>query len=134
MNMHPIDTVAISKAVADKAYRTASKNLPEGEYDIDVLVQVTGHITKGADYLQNIVGKADPWALLAVALSKLNDVTVEALTREALGLSGDTVTEIKAKAKEAIQVVKDPTETKCNGKITGSVVAEIVKLSKSQAA
>lgn len=133
--MEILEKIALSKVgLSDTAYKKVSAELKAGEYSVDMLIRIKGDITKGDDYKQDIVLKADPWGLLAVALSKLNDITVEALTREALKLTKDKMTKIKEQAKEAIIKVKGPTETKCNGKVTAKVVAEIVENNAEAAA
>ena len=98
-----------------------------GQYkDVTLVAEVTiPRLNVGEDYDQRIVAKADPWGLLAAALSKLNGTTVEALTREALNIPPHKVTEIKAQAKNAIEAAKEPTWTLCKGKVTlpdGAVV------------
>ena len=117
--------IAIAKAVNAKELKAASKDLAPGEYDVAACIWVQGKLRKGEDYEQNIVAKADPWGLLAIALSKLNGVTVGSLTREALEASADKIKEIKEQAKAAIGEVKAPTLTACNGKIhTDGLFAE----------
>jgi len=128
-----LDAVALAKVVSEEAYKAASAGLTVGKHEVDVTVRIVGTIGKGADYEQKVVAKADPWGLLAVALSKLNGVTVDSLTREALGLSEDALTAIKEQAKESIAAVKGPTLTKCNGKVTANLTAT-VKSSATNAA
>ena len=133
--MNTLDKIALRKAaLTDSALKKISAELKAGNYPVDILIRIKGELTKGEDYKQDLVAKADPWGLLAVALSKLNDVTVEALTREAVKLSDKKMTEVKAQAKEAIAKVKAPTKSTCNGKITANVVAEVVENSESAAA
>ena len=64
------------------------------------------------------MAKADPWTLLAAALSHLNGVTVASLTREALTADPKLIASIKKEAKTAIASVKGPTMTDCKGKVT----------------
>ncbi len=94
--------------------------LPQGEYDVDALVHVTGHLRVGADYEQNIVAKANPWSLLAAALSKLNGVTVESLVLDSLN-DDINLDEIKKRADVAIGAIKGATLTHCSGKVTGDI-------------
>jgi len=132
--MTPIQTVALSKTVSAAAKRAASAGIEPGRHEGTVTVRVDYCLKVGEDYEQQIVAKADPWALLAVALSKLNGVTVDSLTREALEAGAD-VADVKARAKAAIGALKSPTTTRCNGKTTGTVSAVIVSgVSNNEAA
>jgi hypothetical protein len=124
--MSGVQTVALAKLVKETAAREASKLVPAGEHAVDFTVRVTGKITKGEDYEQPIVEKADPWTLLAAALSHLNGVTVDSIVREALTAPADLVDSLKKQAADAVAAVKGPTMTKCNGKVTTKLAAELV--------
>lgn len=116
--LNKVQVVALGKAVKDAVLKEAGAGVAVGEYPVDFVVRVTGSIKKGEDYDSQIVAKADPWLLLAAALSKLNGVTVDALVREALTADEALIEGLKAKAADAIQAVKGPTNTRCAGKIT----------------
>ena len=118
-----IEKIAIAKAI--KGVTAESKNLEVGEYAVNMDVHIEGVIKRGADYEQEIVEKAEPWSLLAIALSKLNNVTIESLVREAQS-DNPEVAEIKEKANAAIAEIKGKTKTACNGKITVKLTAEKV--------
>ena len=122
MNLAPAEIIALSKAVTAKETKEAVTELPAGEYDVDFIVQVQGSIKRGEDYEQRIVAKAEPWMLLAAALSHLNGVTVASLVKEALTADPALAKSLKKEAAEAVQEVKDPTTTQCNGKITTNVI------------
>lgn len=117
-----VETVALAKAVKDAVAKEAGSGVTAGEYPVDFVVRVSGSIKKGDDYEQEIVAKADPWLLLAAALSKLNGVTVDCLVREAVTADEALIEGLKAKAAAAIQVVKGTTKTTCAGKITTKLV------------
>ena len=120
--------VAIAKLVDDKSFKAASGQLPVGPYEVDFVLRVHGTFNKGKDYEQKYVAKADPWGLLALALSKLNGVTVESLVAEHLRLKEaktDGDQRLKERADEAIQKVKAPTYQVANGKVS-SVQIEAV--------
>ena len=121
-------TLAASKAVDAASVKAARADISVGEHFVDFLVRVTGSFTVGEDYEQRLVAKADPFALLAVALSKLNGVTVDALVREALEADPEEIREIKAQASEAIQAIKAPTMSVCNGKVTTKLDFEIMEV------
>ena len=113
-----VEMVALGKAVKDAVVKEASGAVTVGEHAVNFTVQVSGTVKKGEDYEQEAVAKADPWLLLAAALSKLNGVTVDALVREALTADEALVEGLKAKAADAIQAIKAPTKMRFNGKIT----------------
>jgi hypothetical protein len=125
-NLNPAEVKALAALVTDAAAQKASEALVVGKTPVDFTVRVHGVLNRGADYEQEIVEKANPWLLLVVALSHLNGVTVESITREALTADPALVEALKADAKAAVEAVKGPTNTKCNGKVTVSLVAEKV--------
>ncbi len=112
------EVVSIAKGLKKKKIDDSSFALSPGEYEIDFLVHVKGTITKGEDYKERIVAKANPWALLAVAFSKLNSVTVDSLVKEADVIAQGDVEEIKARANKAVENIKDSTLSDCLGKVT----------------
>lgn len=112
-----IETLAIAKAIKETAEKAARNQIEAGEYMVDVLCRISGLIKVGQDYEQRIVAKADPWLLLGVALSHLNQVTVESIVAEAVGKQLDTE-EIKTSASRAMAKIKGETVTNCKGKVT----------------
>lgn len=126
MNDENIVTVAVAKVVKEAAEKAAASKIAAGEYAVDFTVRVKGTLKKGEEYDQEIVAKANPWLLLAAALSKLNGVTVDSLVREALTADEALVDGLKVKAAEAIEAVKGKTLTKCAGKITTKLVVTTV--------
>jgi hypothetical protein len=109
--------LAVNKVIKKAAIDNAREGLTAGQYTVDFLVRIQGLLTIGEDYEQHIVAKAEPWLILAVALSKLNNVTLENLVEEAYSGEID-VEEIKQRAQEALEVIKAPTLTICKGKVT----------------
>jgi len=109
--------LAVNKVIKKAAIDNAREGLTAGQYAVDFLVHIQGLLTIGEDYEQHIVAKAEPWLILAVALSKLNNVTLENLVEEAYSGEID-VEEIKQRAQEALEVIKAPTLTICKGKVT----------------
>ena len=126
-NLTQTFTLAASKAIGAAAAKAARTEVAVGEYFVDFLVRVTGSFKVGDDYEQRLVAKADPFALLAVALSKLNGVTVDALVREALEADPEEIKAVKASASEAIQALKAPTMSVCLGKVTTKLDFEFVE-------
>jgi len=126
LNLEAAEIKALAALVTDTAAKKASEALTVGETPVDFTVRVHGVLNRGKDYEQEIVAKADPWLLLVVALSHLNGVTVESITKEALTSDPALVENLKAQAKKAIETVKGPTLTPCNGKVTVDLVCERV--------
>lgn len=126
--LSPATLTLLAKAVADAA-KDAREALPVGANPVSetVTLTVNGKVTVGEDYEQRIVAKADPWLLLAAAMSHLNGVTMESITREALTCDPALVLSLKAQAATCIEAVKAPTMTACNGKVTtkGTVTVEV---------
>jgi hypothetical protein len=111
--------VRAANGLADDA-----KDLPPGEYDIACTVALLGRVRKGTPYVQAVAQSARPWDLLALALSKLNGVTVASLVREVLtngiGSLGESV---KEQADEAMATLVAATRREVSGKLTGDVTA-----------
>lgn len=122
LNTLPPAALQLLSKQAAAAAKATRKALPVGEHalDCEVTLRLDGTVKVGEVYTQRIVAKADPWLLVAVALSKLNGVTVDAIVRESLDLSEDDATAIKDKAQEAIVDIKAATVKSCNGKVTTS--------------
>jgi hypothetical protein len=117
-----LELIALAKIVSDDDVREASRVLTSGEYGVDFMVRVSGNIKRGENYTAKIVAKADPWLLLAAALSHLNGITVESIVREALAADPALVESLKVKAADAISTLKGTTETPCNGRVTTKLV------------
>jgi hypothetical protein len=143
-------------SVADITKLLNVERLKPGTYQVEetVTLTITGQVKVGENYEQRVVAKADPWKLLLVAMSKLNDVTMESLVRESLNgtLETDAV-ELEAKqavgkvmsanekaeyerkvkqaelAGEAIKDIKEGTWTECKGKVTQKLNLQVVTAS-----
>ena len=109
--------LALSKAIPSKDVGAARDELVPGIYTVDALVALRGTFRIGHDYEQRIAPAADVWGLLAVALSKLNGVTVDALLEAYESGEFDTAA-VKAQAAEAVAKIKDSTLRVCKGKVT----------------
>ncbi len=115
--MNPIEAVALSKFKLNGE----RAEVKPGSYNVNTTVSVKGTIKVGEDYEQQLVASADPWGLLAAALSKLNGVTVAALVREAENGGVDSAA-VKTAAAAAIQAVKGPTLRTMSGKVTAKLI------------
>lgn len=128
--MNNATQVALAKIVAEKAYKEAREKLEPGQYAIDTTVRVTGLIKVGEDYTQRLVAKADPWALLAVALSRLKDTSIAQLVELAEAEIVDYAP-VKLAADAAILSIKESTTQTCKGKVTTVLDVVEVKAAKS---
>lgn len=100
-----------------KAELEAAADPKPGKHNVDFLVHVKGEFTKGEDVEKVVAQAAKPWLLLAVALSKLNGVTVESIVKEAVALPDELEKEIKAKAETAMATIKAPTRKVTKGAV-----------------
>ena len=120
----PILALALSKVdVLDKEMRAG---ILAGRYRGTASVSLEWDLKVGESYEATIVAKADPWSLLALALSKLNAVTVDALVRECLAGPIDAKA-TKEAADAAIAAIKAPTKTLCSGKTSGAVTVNLIE-------
>lgn len=125
--MNDILTVGIAKGIKGAIVKEASEKIGAGTYIVDELIRVQGTVRKGEEAEQVIHMSCDTWNILAVALSKLNGITVEAIIREALNIEEDKVTAIKEQAKIALDAIKAPAKQKVAGKITTKLSFSVVK-------
>lgn len=108
--------LALAKAFDEPANRPAP-----GEYHVDTLVRIIGSVRIGEDYQQAVTASI-PWQrLFEVALSKLNNATLESIVREAV--DGSESPEIKKTVQNAVSKLKAGTIRECKGKVTTNVVA-----------
>jgi hypothetical protein len=120
------ETLALAKLVAEKAEKEARAAVKPGVHLIDMTVRVRGTIKVGADF-QGKVATRIPWQRLAAVLfSKLNDVTMESVVAEALAMTDEQETAVKASAEHAIEKLVASTESTQKGRVTASLVSEIV--------
>ena len=124
--MTAVQTIAIAKLIGEQAEKDARKHVSPGNYSADFWLHVSGDIDVGEDYLRKVPQKAKPWDLLAAALSHLNGVTIESITREALNAAPELVETVKQQAETAIQAIKGMTETVCAGRVKADLNVEVV--------
>ena len=125
--MNALNIIALSKAVTTKAKSAARDEIVPGKVNVDFIAHIRGLLTVGEDFEQVLAMKADPWTLLALALSHLNGVTIDHLVRESV--SGEiNVDDIKRQADMALALIKAPTRSVCKGKVTAKLEVEIEEL------
>lgn len=131
--LSPAECLALAKCV-DKHMSDAARDLvTPGVYEVDFTARVSGSIRVAPDQTAKVPMAADPWGLLALALSKLNETTLDALVTEHLerldnaqALDGESV---KTRALAAIERVKTATTTTRRGPVTTALT---VRLERSE--
>ena len=88
-----------------------------GDHFVDFLVHVKGTLKKGEDFEKQVPQTAKPWLLLAVALSKLNGVTLESIVKEALSFDAKQEKVVKAEATAALTKIKGKTVKTMSGQV-----------------
>lgn len=119
--MTTIEKIATAKAIADKDYKTLAESLAPGIHVVDTTVRLVGTLKKGEPFETAVAAAANPWRLLAKALSKLNSATIESLVRESLEVSDEEESAVKDEAKKAIESIVASTTRKQTGRITGQL-------------
>ena len=118
-NLNHAELSILAKKVAE-AQKICRAETSAGRKNVDtrVTLDVVGEVRIGTDYTSEIVLKADPFLLLAVALSHTNGITMESIVKEALTDDPELAKSIKDKAAAAWAKIKAPTKTRCKGKVT----------------
>ena len=125
-NLNTLELLALSKLVSTAQASKASSELTPGEHTIDTVLHLTGTITKGEDYSQQIANKID-WTLLTACLfGKVNEATAAAALADYEAATGKIEKELKASANAKVAYLKTKTDTPCNGKVTSKLSAEPV--------
>ena len=107
--MTPLDTLCLSKIVADKAAKVARDAIGPGAYPVDLTIRIAGTVQVGEDTTYTPTAELSPLLLLAVIARKAGCVGPHAtayameIAREAiaLGVSGAEVEPELAAAVEA---------------------------------
>jgi hypothetical protein len=113
----PAEVKALASLVSSDSASEASAALAVGSHPVDFTVRIAGSLDRRGDCNQRYVARAEPWLLLAVALSKLNGVTVESIVREALTADPKLVASLQKKADDAIGELKEATWKTRNGSV-----------------
>lgn len=113
--------VALHKVVKGDTYKALAPQLDPGEYPIRFQVEILGTLKKGKPFTQRIAARANPWAIAAYALSRLNGASIEAVVRDSLSMTKEEQDAVKAKADQALQRIIDATEATMDGRVTGNL-------------
>jgi uncharacterized protein YbaP (TraB family) len=127
-----IETLAASKAVADKLSKLAREGLEPGTYDVNFDVHIEGSITVGEDYEQRMVNKAQPWNIIAALLEENarvaeaageTGVDIAKLIKAAEAMDPGLVKRAKEQAENAAASIKAATLSPAKGKVTTKLTA-----------
>jgi hypothetical protein len=124
--MDAIQKAVVARLVKAEESKEVVEGMKPGEYKGEFMARIAYAFKRGEDFDKAIPAKAKPWKLLALALSKLNGVTVASLVREAEGGVVVEEADIEARANEAIATVVAATKTRCNGQVRGTFSLDIV--------
>ena len=117
--LNALEILAVSKMVKKDVVAEARKNVAVGEnQEVNFLMRVSGSLNVGEDFEKKQVNKVDWIGLTALALSKLNGVTVDSLVKEYLEMDKVDVKEVKASAQAKIDEIKGKTLQPTNGVVT----------------
>lgn len=125
-NKEALVPVALHKLIAPPKYKKLVPDIAPGEYPIELQIRILGSLKKGEPFTQRIAAKANPWAIAALALSKLNGVSMDALVRESIAVPRETQDAIKEQATQALQKIVDSTRTEMEGRVTANLVHEVL--------
>jgi hypothetical protein len=127
--MNSIEQLALSKALSSAAVKEAREQVAPGRFSVDFLVRILGELTVGEDHEAIRTGSL-PWlALATVALSKLNDATVDKLIAAFEdGTIGDlSEAEGKPMVRDRLDAVKLTTKAVVKGRVSAKLVALTVE-------
>ena len=126
-----IDELSFAKIVAHKVinpktFSQLTVGLERGVTPVDMRLHVAGAVKRGNPYSKRVASKINPWKLLAKALSKLNQTTVDALVVESLNVSDVEHKAVAEKAQQAIDRLVAATETEMPGNVTATLNLEVL--------
>lgn len=121
--MNTIETAIQLLALSKIADKDARKLVAPGKHAGTFTATIDFDLRVGEDFEQ-VVAQSVPWQrIAAIALAKLNNVTVEAIVREAVGKDAEELNtdDIEARAKKAVAELLGSKARKVAGKVTGTV-------------
>lgn len=126
LSTEQIVTIALSKAVKEADYEAAGKTMLPGTREaVDSVIHLRGAISKSKPYEQKVAADANPWKLLAVALSRLNQATVDSIVAGSFQVADEEANAVKASAVQAVEKIVAGTKRVINGRITGTILWEM---------
>ena len=122
---------------AKKLGESSRPDAPVGKFELntEVTVRLRGTVNVGEDYVQQIVGKARPYAMLAACLEENRRLALAAgeagidmarIVELAEAVDEALEERVEADAKEIVRLLKSGTETRCKGKVNVKGSLEVV--------
>jgi len=112
-----IEITAISKMIKKAVLDSSRDLLSVGIHPVNCLVRIDGTIKVGEDFEKRQTNKIDWIGLTALALSKLNGVTVESLIAE-FEKNGIDSKDVKKQAQAKVDALRDSTMQTSKGAVT----------------
>lgn len=127
--LNDMETYVIGKAVS-KMGEEVKDNIPSGKLEgiVDKTIRIQFGWTKFEDVEKMVVQTAKPWTLLAAALNRLNNVSIEAIVEDAERLAENDELKAKKGVELALEKIKGKTlkMTKGQVRVAGLVMEEVV--------
>ena len=127
----PAEVLALAKLINADVIGLAREAVVPGVHRVNLTVRIEGTVKVNKPVTTTVPMAADPWGLLALALSKLNSATVDSLVleHEARLAAGEKVDAeaVKATATEALHRLKATTTTMRNGAVTAALEVTVLK-------
>ena len=129
--LNPIESYLVWKAFTKLNDNDETKSMipaQKMEGIIEKTLRVRFGFTKGEDHETLAVQQAKPWRLLAVALNKLNGVSIDSIVAESENLDDDAEKLAKKQAEIALAKIKSKTAKLIKGSVSvaGLSIEEVV--------
>ena len=129
--LNPVESYLIWKAFSKENDNESVKSMiPSHKMDgiIEKTIRIRFGFTKGEDHETLSVQQAKPWRLLAVALNKLNGVSIDSIVAESENLDDNAEKLAKKDAENALAKIKAKTNKTIKGSVSvaGVSIEEVI--------
>jgi len=128
LELTDLQKIALSRLFdpRQKGSKKLSRELPDGTAEeVDIIVRVKGTVKKGHSSDKIVTASVPVWKLLALALDKVNESTLEALVKQAIAGDIDE-SKVKDRVNDAIDRLKLTAKKHTSGSITANLVETLV--------
>lgn len=134
--LDPVQMIALSKSLKEKAVKEARSLVGPGTYKIDETVRITGSMTVGEDYTSAPTVNVPHQLALAIALRKagIQRENIVALLMEAITMDreSDDYKQLEAEMAEYTEMVKEAVaatlpRNPCKGQVRAALTVELVE-------
>jgi len=126
MELSAIQIVALAKMLDKKVVDTAREKLSVGVYEVDFDTNTAGTYEVFADFEKRQTNTVDWMGLFALAMSKLNNTTVEAVVAE-YEEKGVDKGEIKKTVQSKVDSLRDATYKTNKGQVRTKLTYKVVE-------